>query len=167
MKEQIARRVSIDARSDLPVWRQARRAIVVGDSHLAASARKVNAATIYFEQKRHYVPLLLEEMRVYQWVKNVLIFLPLLTAHRFTDIRAVAATCVAFASFSLCASSVYLLNDMLDLDADRRHERKRGRPFAAGKLPLSFGIAMTVTLLAGSATLATLLPWRFGAVLAA
>ncbi|MEW9583296.1 UbiA family prenyltransferase [Paraburkholderia sp. DGU8] len=156
-----------DARSDIPVWRQARRAIVVGDSHLAASARKVNAATIYFEQKRHYVPLLLEEMRVYQWVKNVLIFLPLLTAHRFTDIRAVTATCVAFASFSLCASSVYLLNDMLDLDADRRHERKRGRPFAAGKLPLSFGIAMTVALLAGSAMLATLLPWRFGAVLAA
>lgn len=156
-----------DARSDIPVWRRARRAIVVGDHHIATAARKANAATIYFEQKRHYVPLVLEEMRIYQWVKNVLIFLPLLTAHRFTDIGAVIATCIAFASFSLCSSSVYLLNDMLDLDADRRHERKRGRPFAAGNLPLSLGMAMSVAMLAGSATLATLLPWRFGAVLAA
>lgn len=155
-----------DARSDIPVWQRARRAIVVGDRHIAAAARKVNAATIYFEQKRHYVPLVLEEMRIYQWVKNVLIFLPLLTAHRFTDVGAVLATCIAFVSFSLCSSSVYLLNDMLDLDADRRHERKRGRPFAAGNLPLSLGIAMSVALLAASAGLASLVPWRFGAVLA-
>ena len=156
-----------DALADLPVWRQARRAIVVGDQHLAAAARKVNEAIIFFENKRRYLPLALKAMRVHQWVKNVLIFLPLLSAHRFTALDAVLATGIAFASFSLCASSVYLLNDMLDLDADRRHERKRGRPFAAGSLPLSFGIVLTVLLLVSSAALATLLPWRFGVVLAA
>lgn len=155
-----------DAMADVPVWRQARRAIVVGDKHIAAAARKVNAAIIFFEEKRRLIPLVLKEMRVHQWVKNVLIFLPLFMAHRFTDISAIAAACIAFMSFSLCASSVYLLNDMLDLDADRRHARKRSRPFASGKLSLSFGIVFTLFLLAASAGLATLLPWEFGAVLA-
>ncbi|MFC0397214.1 UbiA family prenyltransferase [Paraburkholderia rhizosphaerae] len=156
-----------DALADVPVWRRARRAIVVGDRHIAAAARKVNEAIVFFESKRQIVPLVLKEMRVHQWVKNVLIFVPMLTAHRFTDWHAVLAACIAFASFSLCASSVYLLNDMLDLDADRRHERKRNRPFASGNLSLSFGIVMTVLLLASGAALALLLPWHFGAVLAA
>lgn len=155
-----------DALADVPVWRQARRAIVVGDKHIAAAARKVNQAIIFFERKRQMVPLVLKEMRVHQWVKNVLIFVPLLTAHKFTDPGAIIAACVAFASFSLCASSVYLLNDMLDLDADRRHARKRSRPFASGNLPLSFGILMTIALLAGGGALAALLPWKFGVVLA-
>ena len=156
-----------DALADIPVWRQARRAIVVGDKHIAAAARKVNAAIIFFERKRRMLPLMLKEMRVHQWVKNVLIFVPLLTAHRFTDAGAIMAACIAFASFNLCASSVYLLNDMLDLDADRRHARKRTRPFASGNLSLSFGIFMTVALLVAGGGLAALLPWRFGVVLAA
>ncbi|SDH71535.1 UbiA family prenyltransferase [Paraburkholderia phenazinium] len=156
-----------DAMADVPVWRQSRRAIVVGDKHIEAAARKVNAAIIFFEQKRRLLPLVLKEMRVHQWVKNVLVLVPLMTAHRFTDLSAIGAACLAFLSFSLCASSVYLLNDMLDLDADRRHERKRNRPFASGKLPLSFGAVLTVLLLGASVALAVLLPWRFGVVLAA
>ncbi|GAB2880273.1 UbiA family prenyltransferase [Paraburkholderia jirisanensis] len=156
-----------DALADVPVWRRARRAIVVGDRHIEAAARKVNAAIILFERKRRTVPLLLKGMRVHQWVKNVLIFVPVLTAHRYTDPQALLTACIAFASFCLSASSVYLLNDMLDLDADRRHERKRSRPFASGNLSLSFGIVMTLALLAGGAALALLLPWHFGVVLAA
>ncbi len=156
-----------DAKADLPVWRQARNAIVVGDKQMAAAARKANAAIIFFEEKRRLIPLVLKEMRVHQWVKNVLIFVPLLTAHRFTDLAALAASGIAFLSFSLLASSVYLLNDMLDLDADRRHTRKRSRPFASGRLPLSFGIVLTLLLLAAGGGLAALLPWKFGAVLAA
>ncbi len=155
-----------DAMADVPVWRQARNAIVVGDKHIAAAARKVNAAIIFFEQKRRLIPLVLKEMRVHQWVKNVLIFVPLFTAHRFTSLPAVSAACIAFMSFSLLASSVYLLNDMLDLDADRRHARKRSRPFASGRLPLKFGIVLTILLLIAGAGLATLLPWKFGVVMA-
>ncbi|CAG9272262.1 UbiA family prenyltransferase [Paraburkholderia unamae] len=155
-----------DAKADVPVWRQARNAIVVGDKHTAAMARKANAATICFEQKRQLIPLVLKEMRVHQWVKNVLIFVPLLTAHRF-DLPTITAACIAFASFSLLASSVYLLNDMLDLDADRRHARKRTRPFASGRLTLKFGIVLTIALLIAGGGLAVLLPWKFGVVLAA
>jgi 4-hydroxybenzoate polyprenyltransferase len=156
-----------DAKADVPVWRQARQAIVVGDKQIEAAARKVNKATIFFEEKRRLIPLVLKEMRVHQWVKNVLIFVPLLTAHRFTDLHAVGAASLAFLSFSLLASSVYLMNDMLDLDADRRHARKRSRPFASGILPLSFGIVLTAVLLAAAVGIAVLLPWKFSAVLGA
>ncbi|SIT43588.1 UbiA prenyltransferase [Paraburkholderia piptadeniae] len=156
-----------DALADVPVWRQARRAIVVGDRHIAAAARKVNDAIIFFENRRRFLPLVLKEMRVHQWVKNLLIFVPLLTAHRFTDVHSIVASLIAFASFSLCASSVYLVNDMLDLDADRRHERKRSRPFASGNLSLSFGIVLASVLLVGSAGLAAFLPLQFAAVLVA
>ncbi|MEM5422950.1 UbiA family prenyltransferase [Paraburkholderia ferrariae] len=155
-----------DARADLPVWRQARQAIVVGDKHIVAAARKTNAAIIFFEEKRRLIPLVLKEMRVHQWVKNVLIFVPLLTAHQFTERSALAAASIAFLSFSLAASSVYLLNDMLDLDADRRHARKRSRPFASGKLSLKFGIVLTAGLLAAGGGLAALLPREFGVVMA-
>ncbi len=98
-----------DAMADVPVWRQARRAIVVGDRHIAAAARKVNEAIIFFERKRRIVPLVLREMRVHQWVKNVLIFVPVLTAHRFTDPHVILEACIAFASFSLSASSFICL----------------------------------------------------------
>ncbi|WP_028218308.1 UbiA family prenyltransferase [Paraburkholderia oxyphila] len=156
-----------DARADVPVWSRARQAIVVGDRQVAEAARKVNAEIVFFEEKRRMLPLVLKEMRVHQWVKNVLIFVPLLTAHRFNDLQAVISACIAFASFSVSASSVYLLNDMLDLDADRRHARKCSRPFASGKLPLSLGIVLTIALLGAGLALATLLPWEFGAVLVA
>ncbi|WP_027816734.1 UbiA family prenyltransferase [Paraburkholderia bannensis] len=156
-----------DARADVPVWKRARQAIVVGDRQIARAAQKVNTEIIFFEEKRRLVPLVLKEMRVHQWIKNVLIFVPLFTAHRFTDLQAVLAACIAFASFSLSASSVYLLNDMLDLDADRRHARKRTRPFASGRLRLKLGIVLTVLLLGAGLGLATLLPWQFMAVLLA
>ena len=156
-----------DARADVPVWQRARLAIVVGNRQIAKIARKANAEIVFFEEKRRLIPLMLKEMRVHQWVKNSLIFLPLLLGHRFDDLQAVLASCLAFASFSLTASSVYLLNDMLDLDADRRHPRKQSRPFASGKLPLSLGIVLTIVLLVAGLGIAALLPWQFGAVLIA
>jgi 4-hydroxybenzoate polyprenyltransferase len=73
-------------------------------------------------------------IRLHHWVKNLLIFLPLLLAHRFLEIDRLLHAGYAFLSFSLCASSVYLLNDVLDLDSDREHPVKRHRPIASGLL---------------------------------
>ncbi|MDR5784535.1 UbiA family prenyltransferase [Caballeronia sp. LZ065] len=153
-------------KADLPVWKEARQAIVVGNRHIAAAANKVNTTIVFFEQRRSLLWLVLKEMRVYQWVKNLLIFVPLLASHRFTDSKAVLAEVIAFLSFSFCASAVYLLNDMLDLDADRRHAKKRNRPFASGQLPLKYGMVLTVLLLAVAAALALLLDQEFQLVIA-
>ena len=150
-----------NSQDDIAVWKEARNAIVVGSPRLASAAAKANPNSIFFEQSNFSFKKTLKAMRVYQWVKNVLIFVPLLTSHQFTAAPPVITSLIAFASFSFCASSVYLLNDMLDLDADRRHARKRNRPFAAGELPLAFGIALMLVLLAISISLAVLLPAKF------
>lgn len=153
--------------ADLPVWKQARRAIVVGDRRTAAAAKKVNQATIVFEERRSLWRLVVKEMRIYQWVKNLLIFVPLLASHRFTDVTTVLAEVIAFFSFSFCASAGYLLNDMLDLNADRSHPKKKHRPFASGQLSLTFGMMLTATLLFAATALAFQLEPLFRVVLAA
>ena len=155
-----------DAKADLPVWALARRAIVVGDKGMASAARKVNANVFLFEKEGSPLRLIAKEMRIYQWVKNLLIFVPLLASHRFTDVKSIIAAAIAFASFSLCASSVYLVNDLFDLDADRRHARKSKRPFASGQLSVSLGINLAGALLVASAALTALLPMSFAFVLA-
>lgn len=78
----------------------------------------------------------IKQLRIYQWLKNGLIFVPLLVSNHFTDLSALLATSVAFLTFGLLASSTYVLNDLLDLEADRQHARKRFRPLAACILPL-------------------------------
>ena len=86
----------------------------------------------------------LRALRVGQWSKNLLLLVPVFTAHEF-HAAALGRVGLAFVAFGLVASATYVLNDILDLEADRRHPRKRYRPFAAGDLPTSHGPAgMTV-----------------------
>lgn len=152
-------------RSDLPVWQHAHLAIVVGNRRIATAAQRVNDKIMFFYEARPPVKVVLKAMRVYQWCKNLLVFVPLLAAHRFNDRQAIVSALLAFVAFSLCASSVYLINDMLDLDADRRHVRKRARPFASGLLPIWFGVVLTCALIAATAVLATMLRAPFGLAL--
>lgn len=105
--------------------------------------------------------------RPHQWAKNVLLFLPILAAHRAGDREALLRVGLAFVSFSLVASSVYVLNDVLDVEADRQHPRKRHRPFASGALGPGTGFALVLGLLAAGAGMAVLLPPMFGVALAA
>ncbi|MBV7537485.1 UbiA family prenyltransferase [Duganella sp. sic0402] len=160
-----------NAGDDLVVWRAARRAYVVnaGSGVRRRAAAHGNVAEVLAPasplQQLHSA---LRAMRMHQWAKNLLIFLPLLAAHVADQPARMAAGALAFICFSLCASSVYLLNDLLDLADDRHHQSKRQRPFAAGQLPLLTGMALTPLLLAAAFGLAlALLPWRFSAVLLA
>ena len=107
----------------------------------------------------------LRAVRLHQWSKNALIFLPLLLAHPWViggsaaaSIGLFAGAATAFLSFGLCASATYIVNDLLDLEADRKHPRKRRRPFAAGNLSVSSGMMAAGLLLAGSLALAVALP---------
>ena len=95
----------------------------------------------------------LKMIRVHQWLKNFLIFVPLLAAHRFTSIRSIGIAAVAFIGFSFCASSVYVLNDLLDLKSDRQHARKRNRPIAAGEVTVKQASIIAVLLLVAAAWL--------------
>lgn len=154
---------------DVAIWRHARRAIVVNAS--AATERAARAVS-EVEQVLPAAPAgagaWLRALRLHQWIKNLLVFVPLLTAHLALDPQAIGRCALAFLAFGLCASSVYLLNDLLDLPADRAHPRKRARPFAAGQLSLLAGLALAPVLLAAAFALAALaLPERFVLALAA
>jgi 4-hydroxybenzoate polyprenyltransferase len=109
----------------------------------------------------------LKALRVHQWLKNALLFVPLLTSHKVTEIGLVLQAGYAFTAFSLCASSVYIMNDLWDLEADRQHPHKRSRPFAAGLLDVKTGVLLAPLLLAGACAIAFLfLTPLFGASLA-
>lgn len=103
---------------------------------------------------RHNVTVLLLAMRPHQWVKNLLVLVPLLAAHKLSDASAWAYGLLTLGVFSVCASGVYVLNDVLDVDLDRQHPRKRARAFAAGALSRRTGVAITVVLVAIAGLLA-------------
>lgn len=112
---------------------------------------------------------IVEALRPYQWVKNLLLFLPLVMAHQWSDaerIRGAAFVALAFVAFSLAASSAYVLNDLRDIGADRRHPIKRNRPFASGRLSPRTGVALGLAALIGAfAVSLPLLPAKFTAML--
>lgn len=109
----------------------------------------------------------LAAMRPHQWVKNLLLLVPLLTAHVFDSPAAWRTILLAFAAFSAAASATYVVNDLVDRDADRLHPRKRLRPFAAGELSLGAGLALAAALLVAAAAITTALPRLFAASIAA
>jgi 4-hydroxybenzoate polyprenyltransferase len=109
----------------------------------------------------------LRAMRPHHWAKNLLIFVPLLTAHKYESAAAVSSAIFAFLCFSLCASGGYLINDIRDLEVDRNHTVKRHRPLASGALSISWGLAGAIGLPVIAAGLAAIvLPPAFIGVLA-
>lgn len=140
-----------NSRVDLCIWDQAAEAVMVnGSDRLTA---RVRAKT---EVKRVFPPLVwrasafIKALRVHQWVKNLLIFVPLFAAHEVKDWPRLDEAIRAFFAFSFCASAIYILNDLLDLGADREHPTKQWRSFASGALPVAAGFFLIPGLLAGS-----------------
>ncbi|WP_255486920.1 UbiA family prenyltransferase [Massilia forsythiae] len=151
--------------ADLAVWRHARHAIVVngarGLAHKAAAQCRVERE---FAPAPRGFAAWRRVLRVHQWLKNLLLFMPLLAAHQVGDVDGWLTLLLAFVSFSLCASTVYIANDLLDLESDRAHPRKRLRPFASGAVPAWQGVLLAPLLLGTSLALGalvggTFLPW--------
>jgi 4-hydroxybenzoate polyprenyltransferase len=147
-----------NARPDLPMLTAATTPMLANPDlglRIAMRARRVKPQHT-FTDRRSGIRAFIKAIRVHQWAKNALIFLPLLLAHR-VDAATVVAAVIAFACFSLCASATYIVNDLLDIEADRLHPRKRKRTFAAGDLSVATGMAISAIFLAASFTGAVLL----------
>ena len=130
-----------DSNSDVEVWRECQQAIAVNPStKTLMSLKKTSATYDIIRDKRSTVSAVFKQIRVIQWIKNGLIFVPLLAAHHFFEFSQWHCAATAALSFSLFASSVYVMNDLLDVESDRAHARKRRRPFASGDLPISWGL---------------------------
>ena len=132
-----------DSQADLPIWKAAQAAVLVNVSNgMAATVRRDVPIEREFPQAGAGLAVWLRALRVHQWLKNLLLFVPLLTAFSFMDIGKLASMALAFLAFSFAASATYMVNDLWDLENDRAHPRKRLRPFASGRLPILNGLAV-------------------------
>ncbi|HEY3697826.1 MAG TPA: UbiA family prenyltransferase [Spongiibacteraceae bacterium] len=156
-----------NSHDDMTVWAAANAAIVVDPE--PGVARRAGAMANFIkiiETRNGAGKAWLKQLRLHQWLKNLLIFVPLLASHQFRSLPLLTNALLAFLFFSLCASSVYLLNDLLDLNEDRRHPTKRLRPFAAGTLSVKRGIiAFPLLFFAALTGSFLLLPLKFTAAL--
>ena len=157
-----------DAPIDLAVWQHAAGAIVVSNNVglISAATKTVQNSQVITPKSANFL-VYLRALRVHQWLKNLLVIVPLLAAHQANMLQGLLQVAYAFFAFSLCASAVYVLNDLLDLESDRQHIRKRKRPFAACSIPLWHGMLMVPALLAIAFAIAAMLPKQFVLVLAA
>ena len=151
-----------NALPDVPLLKGARRAMLA-NPHIgltgALKNRNVTVSRKFLDRPR--VPVALAKaLRVHQWAKNLLVFVPLLLGHSFHPSSVLAAV-AAFFCFSLTASATYILNDLLDLEPDRAHLKKRKRAFAAGDLSVTTGIFLSFLMTAVALVTAAYLPPKF------
>lgn len=155
-----------DSRADIPLFRSAKRAWTVGPAagRLARRIGGGNVEPLPGAPQASAFPALVRLLRPHQWLKNTLVFLPLIAGHRWD--QAAVMDCVgAFAAFCLVASAAYVLNDLMDVEYDRVHPRKRNRPIASGAVPQFLAVSLAPLLLLGGAVIALLLSLDFAAVL--
>jgi 4-hydroxybenzoate polyprenyltransferase len=144
-----------DGRRDLPVCKLARRALIVTSNRATIARAKENASveSVIPRDSAGFFTFI-KLIRVHQWVKNCLVWVPLLAAHRLSSLHDIGIGAIAFVAFSFCASSVYVLNDLLDLESDRQHVRKRNRPIASGKIAVNQALITGLLLFLTSVYLA-------------
>ena len=148
-----------NSRDDVPVWAQARRAVLVSPgAGVRSAAARVATIEREFDGERAGLRSWIAALRLHQWAKNLLVFLPLLASHRIEEVALIRSALLAFFAFGLCASSVYVLNDLMDLESDRHHPRKRLRAFASGLLSPQAGLWVCAALLLGALWIA----WQIG-----
>ncbi len=136
-----------DSDCDIPILESSYEPIVVGNRRIFNKVKEENDNAVFIEECSKLTVLRFFKMiRVYQWVKNFLIFVPIILAHRFLNFDLLYKAIIAFFSFSFLASSVYILNDLADLNADRAHPTKKNRVFASGAMPISVGLEIAILL---------------------
>jgi len=154
-----------DSAADMHVWKAACGAYVVGSERTARRAAAVTELRRWFPRRSGSLGCWTRAIRVHHWSKNLLMFVPTLLAHRLSR-EALLLTFAGTVIFGLCASGIYLLNDLLDLHSDRAHPWKSSRPFASGELSIASGILSCVLMLAAAFGGAAMLSFSFAWVVA-
>ena len=151
---------------DRAVWGSARKAILVHPTaRLQDGQSKTSEIDRVFGNDAPSLNVYAHALRIHHWTKNVLVFAPLIAANQFYDVVSLARVMVAFVAFSLCASSIYLLNDLMDLPEDRLHPHKKHRMLASGQLSVGRAVALIPLLLLPGFAIGLSLSWAFDGVL--
>lgn len=138
-----------DSKVDIPIWKKSNEIIMVNPNTVVINKFKKSKNVQLIKPSRHKTNLkiMIKGMRVHQWAKNSLLFLPIIMAHQFTDVNLLITVLWAFISFSLCASAVYILNDLIDIETDREHPTKKKRPLASGLMSVKTAAVLIFLLL--------------------
>jgi 4-hydroxybenzoate polyprenyltransferase len=150
---------------DHPIWAVARKRIATRESKaVRANLAALDRNAVFLSPRTSPLRAWARLLRVHQWAKNALVFVPLATAHRF-DLPAFGAAIAAFLAFSLAASAIYIVNDLVDVEADRKHPTKKNRPLAAGTLPVAAALYAAGCLVMAAIALASFVTTEFVEVL--
>lgn len=151
-----------NSNSDIKVWKHSRNIIAVNTSFIVKlKIAKQFSSINFFNYKNNNFSQYIELIRIHQWLKNILLFIPLLASHNINNIEFIGTLIFAFISFSLVASSIYIFNDLFDIDNDRYHPVKKFRPFALGVIPLLNGFILGIILILTSFYFASLINKKF------
>lgn len=153
-----------DSAADIEVWRHSRAAYVVGDRARADAAAAITTLKLHITTQRASLRTWVNAVRGHHWAKNLLLFLPLLLSHNLS-ISPIVRTALGFVLYGLCASGLYILNDLLDLHSDRDHPWKKERPFAACEISIPGGLLASSILAGASLVSGFLLSAAFGLAL--
>jgi 4-hydroxybenzoate polyprenyltransferase len=137
-----------NAWSDLPIWKASRSTLLVNPHFGVATAAALHRRpSLLIDGRPSLWRETLAALRAHQWLKNILVFVPLLTSHRITDTGLILSSLEGFVGLSLCASAIYLFNDLMDLNADRGHPTKKERSLASGRFPTTTAVVLIPVLL--------------------
>lgn len=155
-----------NSNSDLIIFASSRYSYLVNaTSSLEKATKKISNLQSNWKYRHRTLGNFLKAIRPYQWVKNFLVFVPIITAHKFNSLHLIIQSFCAFIAFSIVASSGYIINDLADLNSDRSHPRKQYRPFASGRLSILSGAILSLVLFGGGMIIATQINYVFVIIL--
>ncbi|UUM32245.1 UbiA family prenyltransferase [Vibrio japonicus] len=152
---------------DFDIFAHAEESVLVNPSYNAQKKATKFKVDKTFDVSPTSIKVWFKQLRVHQWLKNLLIFVPLMVSGGFTDINNITTAVYAFFAFSFLASATYILNDLLDLESDRAHSQKKFRPLAAGTISIKNGVLAGFILLLFSFAVSVSLGSQFSIVLLA
>lgn len=152
---------------DFAIFDEAEEKILVNPSRAALKKSVNKPVDLIFDMNKASSKTWLKQIRIHQWLKNLLIIVPLIVSGRFLDVQNAMTILLAFISFSFLASATYIFNDLLDLESDRGHTRKKNRPLASGAISIKDGIVAASILFILSTSIAVYLGFNFSIVLVA
>lgn len=154
-----------DCAADLEIWKRSESALIVGSPFRCGVIRRTVPIEREFPDPPFSALTWLRAIRVHQWTKNLLLFVPLLTSFAFLEVKQIITALLAFITFCLAGSATYLVNDLWDLENDRAHHRKRHRPLASGEIGIPAAIWAALLLLGAAFTVAQSVSMQFMAAL--
>ena len=159
-----------DSSADIVVWEGAKKSLLVGSKRKNSlfENRGIFFDKVFSSDTSNFsnkAKIWIRALRIHQWAKNILIFVPLFLSYRVNDRESLIVAVLAFFSFSIAASASYLINDFVDLELDRKHPTKKRRPFASGEIFIGYGVVAVFLLFFISFLILQLLPSLFALLL--